>query len=102
MPDLTTEIFLWCEQNAGWSTEVSGSAKEPYVVRYTMFDGYTCTCPAHLYKKGRPECKHIKLVKDERCTHGEEALCGSPSHDWTEDKKCPACGSNAVPIKVAV
>lgn len=49
---------------AEFSVEVEGSHCNIYTVRCTSVSGWTCTCPAFEFGRGK-ECKHIKLVKDD-------------------------------------
>ena len=97
------ETFLWCPSNEADSRTFVGSNGEEYTCTYgSHIPGpyqmnWACTCKGFQYRK---QCKHITMAENLRCGHGWEAAAGSPAQ--YPDRKCPKCGADAVPVRVAI
>lgn len=97
------ETFLWCPSNEGDVQYFEGSNGEQYTCTYGAHvpgeyqNNWACTCKGFQYHK---TCKHIKKADELRCGYGWEAACGSPAQ--FPDRKCPKCGADAVPVRVAI
>ena len=100
---LVAHNWRWCSTNEHYQEKVAGSKGAEYTVTYGPTPGgpyqygWSCTCPSFKHRGG--ECKHIKAVKPNRCAHGAEAACGSPS---PMGETCPECGSETTVISVGV
>jgi hypothetical protein len=103
MADLTPTTVSVCSSCTNWERKVG----EKYVVRYGYLPGnertrqrcdygYTCSCPAFIYRKNGGLCKHIHQVEGDRCRWGESF--DKPYFDGP----CPECGSETTPIVVMV
>lgn len=76
-----------CASNLQWVRPVVGSKGDEYYVRYGSIpaegdetvSGYVCSCDGFRY---RYRCKHIALVKNQRCRWRGE----------TNGTVCPECG----------
>ena len=103
MPDLTIEFRRICADALHWERKVLGDSGDEYLVTYgRMFAGpyqygYHCSCMAYRYSRGAiKSCKHIRQVKGERCTWGED------QGEAGTDERCPYCGNLTEVIRVAV
>lgn len=102
MPELSIEYMRMCASNEGWSREVEGSGGRKYTVTFGRVfgqehdHGYSCTCPAFRFGKGKP-CKHVAAVRGERCGWHQQFDGGRAG-----DGKCPRCGGETVVIRVGV
>lgn len=103
MADLNVHAWRWCATNEHYEETVEGSKGATYTVTYGKTPrgpyqyGWSCTCPQHKFRGG--ECKHIKVAKDNRCAHGQDAVIGSPTE---MGETCPACGGPTSVILVGV
>ena len=106
MPDLMIQYHMWCPTNENWSTQVKSTTGKTYQVKYGKVygrdysHGYTCTCDAFKFGKGK-ECKHIVEAKAKHCQWNHEAVCGS-SLKTPKNHKCPKCGESLVSIAIGV
>lgn len=94
------ETFKWCAQNEHAEMHIEGSTGKDYVVTFDRGEWH-CPCKGFKYSKDQ-NCRHVIAAKHVKCTHGFDAVSGSPSNDWTEDGKCPECGGPTTGIRVAV
>ena len=105
MTDFNTQVSRWCSQNEHFEIEVAGSKGNTYTVSYGKTPqgqyqyGWSCTCPAAKFQARYGDCKHVKKALKKRCTHGQDAVCGSPT---PMGDTCPKCGSATSVISVAV
>lgn len=105
MYDMTKEYRRWCSSNENWSHQVQGSNGKTYLVtwgrvhgRDTQY-GYTCTCDAFKFGKGK-ECKHIVEAKKHHCMFNHDAVCGGGAE--IHDDVCPKCGAEMTTIAILV
>lgn len=93
--------FYLCESNFYWEKIVpSSDCKKEYKVTFERSDNHVeydfkCTCPA--FKFYNKYCKHINLVKDEKCNYHQQFDGLEPI-----DKKCPCCGNDVRSVMCAV
>jgi hypothetical protein len=102
MPDLSIEYYWHCLTAESFSTEVTGSKGDKYIVSYddyghrnkseVTFD-WSCTCMGYKTKKKVGYCKHIdQVIKDNlRCGWMQFTDGGEPVEKDGE-KVCPKCG----------
>lgn len=63
-PSLLARQIASTRESGEFCADVVGSTGNRYTVRQSESGGYTCTCKAYEFGRGR-ECKHIRLVKGE-------------------------------------
>jgi len=101
-----------CVSNLQWVHDVAGSRPGvSYDVRFGALEegeatrqgrksGWTCSCPAFRYRKGRAEmgqdpgeCKHIRVLRERRCGWNV-ALDPSATAAVARsgEPRCPRCG----------
>jgi len=112
------ETGSFCES---WyaANEIPGSKGRTYRVTINGAEDYPhCTCPAFTYHKNgfeddytHPRCKHIERVFKEACLYNcqwhegnkEVKLLPIEVHYSPRlAEKCPNCGGDTVPVRIAV
>lgn len=115
MPDFTIETAATCWSNHTWETSVRGTGRN-WTVRYGLLSateearqgyqrGWTCDCPAFIYRK-RGECKHVIRVRQSnaRCGWNGALDPGLPAafDEYKGQACCPDCGGPIEYVRVAV
>ena len=102
---LSKEYVRACAQVLEYQETANGSSGQEYMVSYSQGNpgefgaNWHCSCPGFKFRK---DCKHVQSAQGNRCTHGSEALAGSPVNDWGDDGECPECGEPSEVVTIAV